>query len=123
MKKFLLVVGLVVAGIVLYGKFQGEPDVRLKDSLRNRWFNAAFNSTGMASAVERFEVDKNLHVDVYLAEDYQGLPGTQMECLRSIVAVVRSETLKGPTATVDFIYRGSVVAKNDDGSYNVKMTQ
>ena len=123
MKKLLLVVGLIVAGVVLYGKFQGEPDVRLKNALNNRWFNTVSNSTGMASAVERFEVDKNLHVSVYLTEDYQGLPGTQSECLRSIVTVVRTETLKGPTATVDFLYRGKVVAKNDDGSFNAKMTQ
>ena len=123
MKKILLIVALIVAGVVLYGKFQKEPNVRLDDALRNRWFSKATNNTGMASAVERFEVDKNMRVKVFLTEDYRGLPGTQMDCLRSIVAIVRNETLKGPTATVDFIYRGGIVAKSDDGSHNVKMIQ
>lgn len=123
MKKLLLLVGLIVAGVVLYGKFNGEPDVRLKNALQTRWFNAVANNTGMTSAVERFDVDKNMHVEVFLTEDYQSLPGTQQECLRSIMAVVRSETLKGPAATVDFIFHGGVVAKSEDGSSNVKMTQ
>jgi hypothetical protein len=121
MKKILLIAALVVAGVVLYGKFQQEPNVRLENVLRSRWFSRAANNTGMATAVERFEVDKALHVKVYLTEDYQGLPGTQAECLRSIVAVVRNETLNGPKATVDFLYRGRVIAKNYDGSRDVKM--
>jgi hypothetical protein len=123
MKKLLMIAVLIVVGIVLYGKFHKEPNVRLEDTLRNRWFSRAANDTGMASAVERFEVDQNMHVKVFLTEDYRGLPGSQMDCLRSIVAIVRNETLKGPTATVDFIYRGGIIAKCDDGSHNVKMLQ
>ena len=123
MKKILLIVVLVVGGVALYGKFHREPNVRLQDALRNRWFSKASNNTGMASAVERFVVDEQMRVKVYLTEDYRGLPGTQMECLRSIVAIMRTETLKGPTATVDFIYRSATIAKCDDGSFDVKMVR
>ena len=123
MKKLLLIVVLIVAGFLLYSQFRQEPDVRLENALRNRWFSKASNNSGMASAVERFEVDKNMHVKVFLTEDYRGLPGSQMDCLRSILAIARTETIRGPKATIDYIYRGDIIAKNDDGSRNVTMIQ
>ena len=123
MKKIFLIVVLVIGGVALYGKFYKEPHTRLEDALRNRWFSKGSNNTGMASAVDRVTVDERMRVKVYLSEDYRNLPGSQMECLRSIMSIVRTETVKGPEATVDFIYRNATIAKSDDGSFNVKMIQ
>ncbi|MCE5228506.1 hypothetical protein LLG95_02770 [bacterium] len=123
MKNLILIVILVVAGVVIYGKFQKDPDVALSDGLRNRWFSRGSNQTGMVSAVDHFEVDKDLHVKVFLTEDYQNLPGTQMDCMKSIVAIVRNEQVKGPMATIEFIYRGNTIAKTSDASYTIQMIQ
>lgn len=123
MKKLVFIVVLVVAGYMIYGQLQKDPDVRLNDALRNRWFSKASNNTGMATAVDHFEVDKSMRVKVFLTEDYQNLPGTQMDCMKSILMIVQTETVNGPTATVDFIYRGNIVAKSTDASYTLQMIQ
>ncbi len=111
-KKVILGVLIVVLAGLVYWRFVGPVHARWERKLNARWFSPEYAEINerkdYIDMVDRFKVEKDLTVNVYLNEDFKKIEKNPDSFFKVIYTFVDSQTAH-PNTVVLFYYGGSLV--------------